>query len=111
MQDKVLFVKDNHLGVGSAELGNILMRGFFRQLKEGEVLPKKIIFINNGVKLLIDEEVLESLTSLEERGVELLACGTCLDYYGLLDKIRAGQISNMKEIKDVLMGSDEVVTL
>lgn len=111
MKEKVLFVRDNRFGIGSDDLGYILIRGFFRQLQEGEDLPQKIIFLNNGVKLLVDEEVLESLVALEERGVELLACGTCLDYYGLLDKTFAGRVSNMKEIKDILLNAEEVITL
>lgn len=110
-RERVLLVTNNRLGSGPEELGYILSRGFFRQLLENPDLPGKIIFMNNGVKLLVDEEVVEVLSSLCEKGVELLACGTCLDYFGLLEEMRVGEVSNMKEITRILMGPDEILTL
>lgn len=110
-EGKCLLVKGKTFGVGEEELGYILMRGFFRQLTKNSRIPKSIIFINEGVKLLVDEEVLESLKALEELGVELLGCGTCLDYYHLKGKIGAGKVSNMGEITAILLGPKEIVTL
>ena len=67
------------------------MKAFFKTLVE----PKKIIFINSGVKLTIEgSEVIEEIKELEKRGVEALSCGTCLDFYGLKEKLQVGVISN-----------------
>ena len=102
-KEKVIFIKSNLLGEGEAELGDILIRGFISTLKEIDPLPDKIIFMNSGVKLPCEnEEVINSLKELEKNGVEVLTCGTCLDYYNLTDKLKTGNISNMYEIVDSL---------
>lgn len=108
---KIIFVKSNLLGKGEAKLGDILIRGFINTLKEIEPLPDKIIFINSGVKLTCEnEEIIKSLKKLEKSGVTVLSCGTCLDYYGLKEKLQVGNISNMYEIVDSL-NQGEVVEI
>lgn len=100
---KVVFIKSNLLGKGDKELGDILIRGFINTLNQIDPLPKKIIFMNSGVKLSCNnEEVIKHLKQLEKNGVEILSCGTCLDFYGLKDELKVGQISNMYEIVDSL---------
>lgn len=102
-KEKIIFIKSNLLGEGEAELGDILIRGFINTLKEIDPLPDKIIFMNSGVKLPSEnKEVINSLKELEKNGVEVLTCGTCLDYYNLKDKLKVGKISNMYEIVDSL---------
>ncbi|MCF8000375.1 MAG: sulfurtransferase-like selenium metabolism protein YedF [Halanaerobiales bacterium] len=106
-KEKVIFIKSNLLGEGEAELGDILIRGFINTLKEIEPLPNKIIFMNSGVKLPCEnDEVINSLKELENKGVDVLTCGTCLDYYNLEDKLKVGNISNMYEIVDSLNQGD-----
>ncbi len=101
--NKVYFIKSNYLGDGSEELGEVLMKGFISTLLEMDPLPEHIIFMNTGVKVpTLNSEAKESLAKLEEKGVSVLVCGTCLDYYNLKEELEIGSISNMYEILDVL---------
>jgi selenium metabolism protein YedF len=109
---QTLLISAANLGRGSDELGSVLMRSFFYSLSEAEVLPRRVIFINSGVQLCCqDSPVLGSLLALEQKGVELLACGTCLDYYHLKEKLCAGSVSNMYTILEHLMAAEKVITL
>ncbi|GEA14593.1 MAG: hypothetical protein PWR22_1168 [Moorella sp. (in: firmicutes)] len=109
---QVLLVTSASLGRGSEELGSILMRSFFYSLSETEVLPRRVLFINSGVQLCCQgSPVLDSLLALEQKGVEILACGTCLDYYHLKEKLCAGSVTNMYTIIEHLMAAEKVITL
>jgi len=102
-KNKVILVKSDLLGVGEEKLGEILIRGFISTLIDIEPFPNKIIFMNAGVKLPCNnQEIITSLESLESKGVKILSCGTCLDFYGLQDELQVGSISNMYEIVDSL---------
>jgi len=108
----VLLVADDQMGRGDPELGQILIRAFFHTLHEITPLPETIIFLNSGVRLVVEgSEVLEDLKLLCGRGIKLSACGTCLGYYELKDKIAVGEISNMYTIAETLMGAGKVVRL
>ncbi|MCK8827839.1 sulfurtransferase-like selenium metabolism protein YedF [Natroniella acetigena] len=108
--EKVYFIKSDKLGTGSEELGEVLIKGFVNTLLEVEPLPAKIIFINSGVKLAtLNYEIKRNLHKLEEEGVDILSCGTCLEYYELKDKLEVGRISNMYDIVDILNHADVVV--
>jgi len=108
---KVYFFKSDKLGKGADELGDVLIKGFLHTLLETDPLPEKLIFINSGVKIVTEnEDAIESLQELEDKGVNILACGTCLDYYGIEDQLAVGEISNMYEIVESL-NSFKVVTV
>lgn len=108
----VLVIPSENMGRGDDELGQILIRGFFHTLGEVEPLPDKIIFFNSGVKLVVaGSPVLEDLQALDERGVEILACGTCLGYYELKEKFAVGEVSNMYTIAETMLGAGKVVKL
>jgi selenium metabolism protein YedF len=108
----VLVVGADTMGRGEAELGNILVRGFFHTLGEVAPLPETIIFFNAGVKLACEgSPVLEDLCALEAEGIEMLVCGTCLGYFELTDGLAAGQISNMYDIAETILGAGRVVNL
>ena len=109
----VLVVPSDHMGRGEhAELGQILTRGFFHTLGEVTPLPDTIIFFNSGVQLVVHgSPVLEDLDKLSQQGVEILACGTCLGYYGLKDAVAVGEISNMYTIAERMLGAGRTVTL
>jgi selenium metabolism protein YedF len=95
-----------------AELGHILIRGFFHTLGEVEPLPDTIIFFNSEVKLVVEgSPVLEDLQGLCTRGVKVLACGTCLGYYGLKEKVAVGEVSNMYTIAETMLRAGRVVSL
>jgi len=99
-------------GAPSGELGTLLIRAFFKTLPALEVLPGKIIFLNEGVNLLcFDEQVTESVRQMEQCGVDVLSCGTCLDYFHLLDKIRVGRVGNMYDIAGALLEAGHVVEI
>jgi selenium metabolism protein YedF len=109
----VLVVASEFMGRGAHdELGNVLMRGFFHTLGEVQPTPDKIVFLNSGVKLTVDgSPVLEDLGALSQRGVEILACGTCLGYYKLKERVAVGEISNMYTIAETMLGAGKVINL
>ena len=110
--NRVVFLESDSIGRGSEELGKILMRSFLHTLGEGEFIPAQIILVNSGVKLACEgSEVLEDLRGLSRGGVEILACGTCLDYFGLKSKLQAGRISNMYEIVSSLAQAGKVLKM
>ena len=101
--DFVLFIDSDSLGRGSEELGKILMRSLLQTLEQMEPRPKTIIFLNSGVKLACEgSEVLEDLQEFSKKGVEILSCGTCLDYFGIKKKLLVGKVSNMFENIELL---------
>lgn len=111
-RDYLLFMGNQFLGQGSEELGAILTRSFFYTLAETESLPAQIILINSAVKLACENSpVLQNLIDLNRKGVNILACGTCLDYYGIKNKLCVGSISNMYSIVEQLSFFSRVVTL
>jgi len=106
----VVYINSNLMGVGDEALGNILMRSFLKTLLDLEPKPSKLIFVNSGVRLTTEgSEVLESLKALADKGVEILSCGTCLDFYGLKEKLKVGIISNMYDIAQSLLEADRLI--
>jgi selenium metabolism protein YedF len=105
-----VFIASDVFGVGEEELGRILMNTFLMTLKDIEPRPSQVIFVNSGVRLSAEGSALiDVLAGLEATGTEMLSCGTCLDYYGLVDMLRVGRASNMYEIVSALLGADRVV--
>jgi selenium metabolism protein YedF len=108
----VLVVPSDVMGRGVPELGNILIRSFFHTLGEVEPLPQSILFFNAGVKLVCeDSQVLDDLHALETEGIEMLVCGTCLGYFELTEKLAVGQVSNMYDIAETMLGAGTIVNL
>ena len=110
-EEKVVVYLNSHLlGVGDEALGSILMRSFLKTLLDLDTKCFRLILINSGVRLASEgSEVLETLKALSEEGVEILSCGTCLDFYGLKEKVRVGVVSNMVEIAQSLLKADRLV--
>jgi len=111
MRSKIFLVQSEGLGKGDEQLGSMLMANFLRLLGESEDKPNSLIFWNAGVRLMCEgSRVLEHLKRLEEQGVELLACATCLEYFDLIDKLSIGKPTTMaKSIQSML--SYDVVSL
>jgi len=106
----VVYINSNLLGVGEEALGAILMRAFLKVLLELKPVPSKLIFINSGVRLTSEgSEVLATLQALSEKGVGILSCGTCLDFYGLKEKLKVGIVSNMYDIAQSLLDADRLI--
>ncbi len=111
MAQKVIVIQGEGLGRGDEKLGSLLIANFLRLLTDSHVKPKSIIFWNAGVRLLCEgSPVLEYLNTLEEQGVELVACTTCLEYFGLREQLAAGKPTTMMKSISAMMG-DEVITL
>jgi selenium metabolism protein YedF len=97
------------MGEGDPELGRILMRALFQTMVQMPV-PQKALFYNQGVFLAVDDSlVLPELKALEEMGVELLVCGTCLDFYKVRERLAAGQVSNMFTILEAQMQASRII--
>lgn len=93
------------MGAGDRTLGDIILATFLRLLLEKPVLPEYIVLWNDGVRIAAKgSQVLDHLKRLEEKGVKIISCLTCVEYLGLLDNIKAGQIKKMPEIMDVVLG-------
>jgi selenium metabolism protein YedF len=108
----VLVVRGECMGRGDDELGHILMRSFFHTLGEAAPLPDTIIFYNSAVKLVSEgSPVLENLRELCARGVEILACGTCLGHYELRESVAVGETSNMYTIAETMLRAGRVISL
>jgi len=106
----VVLISSQLLGSGEERLGQILMRAFVKTLREVEPRPSKIIFVNSGVFLTTEgSDLIDDLQVLSDEGIEIMSCGTCLDYYRKLDAVRVGIVSNMYEIATALMQADRVV--
>jgi selenium metabolism protein YedF len=101
-----IFVKTNTLGHGSDELGKNLMNAFFDALLYFEDHPKTIAFMNAGVYLTLEgSECLKEIKMLNEKGSEILVCGTCLNFFNVKDRLAVGKVSNMFSILEALNGT------
>ena len=106
----VVVISADHMGEGDEELGKVLIKGFIYALTEQDVLPQTILFYNGGAKLTCEESpTLEDLKSLEAQGVEILTCGTCLNHYGLTDKLQVGSVTNMYVIAEKMTQAGNIV--
>ena len=106
----VVAVSSDKMGEGSEELGKVLIKAFFFALTQQDELPGTIIFYNGGVKLSTEgSPVLEDLKNLAAQGVEVISCGTCLNFYQLSEKLAVGEVSNMYDIVEHLRKADVVV--
>lgn len=106
----VVVVSSDRMGDGSDELGHILMKSFVFAVTQLDDLPDKMVFYNGGAKLTIEgSECLEDLKALSNQGVEIMTCGTCLDYYGIKDKLAVGSVTNMYSIVETLQSAVNVI--
>ena len=108
--DTVYAFGSSCMGSGNDELGATLMKGFIYAVSQLEELPKTMLFYNGGAKLTVEGSAsLEDLKSLQAQGVEILTCGTCLNFYGLSDKLAVGEVTNMYAIVEKLNGAGHIV--
>lgn len=108
----LLYVASDAIGHGSEELGKILMPAYLSAFSKGEKFPDTIVFVNDGVKLLTAESpALSALKDLEAKGVKLLACGTCLDYFDLKDRLAVGGSTNAAELTAMMLSADRVIKI
>jgi len=111
MASKVLFITSSVMGRGDDQLGELLMANFLRLLGESQEKPVTMVFLNSGVRLVCEgSSFLGHVRKLEEQGVEMLACTTCLEYFDLTDKLKVGKPTTMAKSIQSMMTAD-VVTL
>ena len=106
----VISIGSDKMGEGEDELGKILIKGFIYALTEAETLPKTVLLYNKGVLLASTfEDTVKDLKVLEERGVEILSCGTCANFYHVQEQIKVGTLTNMYTILERQMKATKVI--
>lgn len=106
----VVAVGSATMGEGNDELGKTLMKGFLFAVSQLEELPKTILFYNGGAQIPVEgSDSLADLKNMEAQGVEILTCGTCLNFYGLSEKLAVGSVTNMYSIVEKLSGASSVI--
>lgn len=109
---KVIVLSSDIMGRGDEELGRVLIRAFLNTLAESDSLPWRVVLFNRGVLLAVEgAETVQALVNLSSMGVEILVCGTCLDFFGLKEKVAVGTVSNMYEILNSVLTASNSVTI
>ncbi|MFI3322624.1 MAG: sulfurtransferase-like selenium metabolism protein YedF [Rikenellaceae bacterium] len=108
--DYTVVVNRLTMGSGSDELGVMLMKAYFSTIAQSDSLPSTIIFYNEGVRYAAkDSAIISTLKEIENKGVMLIICGTCVDYFGIKESIEIGVISNMYKISQTLQNTAKIV--
>ncbi|MDD5524853.1 MAG: sulfurtransferase-like selenium metabolism protein YedF [Smithella sp.] len=106
----VIVVSEDKMGRGNAELGTVLIKAFMHTVAGQAKKPDVMIFYNTGVKLTVQgSDVLEDLKQLESEGVQVLVCGTCLNYFEIKDKLAVGVVSNMYDIVEIMSSAGRLL--
>jgi|SRR5690625_987360 len=112
LEDITIGISSNTMGKGDERLGEILIKSFIYTLSETKPYPSTLVFYNGGVRLTTEgSEVLDDLKKLEDAGVEIISCGTCLDFLNIKDKLEVGSISNMYTIYEILRESEKNIII
>lgn len=110
VDNTVMVFASDLMGSGNDELGKVLMKGFIFAVTQLEKLPKTMLFYNGGATLTSEgSDSIEDLKHLAEEGVEILTCGTCLNYYEMSDKLLVGDVTNMYTIVEKLAGASQII--
>ena len=108
--DTVVAISSDKMGIGADDLGKSLLKAFVFALTQQDQLPKTVLFYNGGASLTCDgSPMLDDLKALEAQGVEIMTCGTCLNFYGLTEKLAVGSVTNMYTIVEKLTQAGNVV--
>ncbi len=109
MSSKTILIQSETLGRGNEEIGELLMANFLRLLGESQEKPAALIFWNTGVRLVCEGSwALNHLETLEQQGIEILACRTCLDFFELTSKQKVGKPTNMLKSIESMLTTDMV---
>lgn len=108
-----VFIGKDWVGDGDPTLGGNLMKMFLYTLSQSEDVPAALLFMNGGVKLPAGDaaDVIDSIRALEQKGAAVLVCGTCLNFFGIADKLQVGTVSNMYDIVSKMQACDKVITV
>ncbi len=112
LSDTCILITSDKMGKGNDELGAILMKGYLYTLTETKPYPKSILLVNSAVTLSTkNEATVEHLTVLQNEGVDIQSCGTCLDFNGLKDDLKVGSVTNMYNIVETMSKSEKAITI
>jgi selenium metabolism protein YedF len=111
-REVAILVKSDVFGQGNDELGAVLTKSFFYALTEMSSEVQTLIFMNGGVHLTTDgSPILEHLEYLEQNGVQILSCGTCLDFFAKKEQLKVGQVTNMYTVTEILCNASKTMVL
>ena len=109
-KNRLVVISSKTMGEGNDELGATLLKGFIYALTQQDELPDQMLFYNGGAFLTCEgSQSLEDLKMLEEQGVEIRTCGTCLNFYGISDKLQVGEVTNMYDIAERMTKADQII--
>lgn len=109
-QGMLVVLSSNTMGTGDEKLGRALMKAFVFALTRQDQLPQTILCYNGGAQLTCEgADTLEDMKALEAEGVTILTCGTCLDFYGLKDRLAVGGVTNMYDIVERMEAAASIV--
>ncbi|HEX2997861.1 MAG TPA: DsrE family protein [Anaerolineales bacterium] len=112
MRNTVVLITNNGMGNADDKLQLMLIAKYFELLLQSEDVPAAICFYTDGVKLVCEgSPVIESLHSLENKGVRLIVCTTCLNYFNLMEQVKAGIVGGMGDILEAQLKAEKVITL
>ncbi len=112
MKSTVILFTSSGMSNAPQDLSRVLVQNYLGLLKEENNLPVALLFYGEGVKLLCDgSTVLDSLSAMENKGVKLIACKTCLNFYEIIDNIKVGMVGTMADILTFQMEADKVITI
>ncbi len=111
-QRTVVVISEDIMGRGNPELGKILVKAFLNTLAENDPPPWRVVLFNRGVMLALEgEDTVQALSNLDSMGVEILVCGTCLDFFGMKEKLAVGMVSNMYDILTTMLSATNSVSI
>lgn len=112
LKDTVILVTRKGMGSADPDLQKKLLESYLTLVEDAKLLPAALCFYGDGVKLVVKGSgVISQLTALEEQGVYLLVCGTCIEYYGLADQVAVGIVGGMTDILEAQLRADKVITI
>jgi len=112
MKNTVIIVSNNGMGKADEKLQQTLFAKYIELVQQNGELPAAICFYANGVKLVCEgSPVIEKLQELESKGLRLIVCSTCLNYFDLQDKVQAGIVGGMGDIIEAQTRAEKVITL
>lgn len=110
-----VFVNHDQVGEGDPELGRNLIKMALYTLSESDEVPASLLFMNGGVRLIAgpdaEQQCVDNVKTLEEKGTEVLVCGTCLNFFGIGDDLKVGEVSNMYDILGRMQEAAKIITL
>ena len=110
LKETIVVIDSDKMGDGDEEFSKTLLKGFIYALSSQDIPPAKILFYNTGVRLTTEGSAsIEDLKVLEKAGAKIYSCGTCLNNYGLTEKLSVGEVTNMYDIVSYLMEADLVI--